>query len=107
MFFSRMLERDVGWYEAVAKNEYGEARQRVRLEIAELPYFIRRPEIEYVMLRGRARFEARIVGVPYPEIKWYKDWKPLAPSTRIKVSYDIRFVAILCILLFLDSIHRA
>lgn len=84
----RMLDRDVGWYEAVARNEHGEARQRVRLEIAELPYFIRRPSIEYVMLRGRAKFEARIQGVPYPEIKWYKDWKPLAPSARIKVGNE-------------------
>lgn len=80
-----MLDRDVGWYEAVAVNEHGEARQRVRLEIAELPTFIRRPEIEYGMMRGKARFEARIIGVPYPEIKWYKDWQPLAPSARIKV----------------------
>ncbi|KAJ8919920.1 hypothetical protein NQ315_006449 [Exocentrus adspersus] len=87
LFINKMLDRDVGWYEAVARNEHGEARQRVRLEIAELPYFIRRPEIEYVMLRGRARFEARIVGVPYPEIKWYKDWKPLAASTRIKIAF--------------------
>lgn len=81
-----MLDRDVGWYEAVAKNEHGEARQRVRLEIAEIPYFIERPSIEYKMLRGKARFEARIEGVPYPEIKWYKDWRPLAPSSRIKVT---------------------
>lgn len=80
-----MLDRDVGWYEAVATNEHGEARQRVRLEIAELPTFIRRPDIEYVMVRGKVRFDARIVGVPYPEIKWYRDWKPLAPSARIKV----------------------
>ncbi|XP_018567720.1 obscurin isoform X4 [Anoplophora glabripennis] len=87
LFINKMLERDVGWYEAVAKNEHGEARQRVRLEIAELPYFIRRPEIEYVMLRGKARFQARIVGVPYPEIKWYKDWKPLAASSRIKIAF--------------------
>ena len=79
-----MLERDVGWYEAVAQNEHGEARQRVRLEIAEAPAFLRRPEIQYAMHRGRVRFEARIVGVPYPDVKWYKDWKPLATSTRIK-----------------------
>ncbi|CAG9826985.1 unnamed protein product [Diabrotica balteata] len=83
----RMLERDAGCYEAVARNEHGEARQRVRLEIAELPYFIRRPEIDYSMLRGKSKFEARIIGVPYPEIKWYKDWKPLAPSSRIKIAF--------------------
>lgn len=80
-----MLERDVGWYEAVATNEHGEARQRVRLELAELPFFLKRPDIEYVMMRGRARFEARITGIPYPEIKWYRDWKPLATTSRTKV----------------------
>ncbi|XP_045464016.1 obscurin isoform X11 [Harmonia axyridis] len=84
----RMLERDVGWYEAVARNEHGEARQRVKLEIAEVPTFLRRPEVEYITLRGKARFEARIVGVPYPEIKWYKDWKPLATSSRIKIAFN-------------------
>lgn len=81
-----MLDRDVGWYEAVARNEHGEARQRVRLEIAEAPVFLRRPDVQHVMLRGKTRFEARIIGVPYPEIKWYKDWKPLAASARIKVT---------------------
>lgn len=80
-----MLERDVGWYEAVASNEHGEARQRVRLELAEAPVFLKRPDIEYVMMRGKARFQARIVGVPYPDIKWYRDWKPLATSSRTKV----------------------
>ncbi|VEN40593.1 unnamed protein product [Callosobruchus maculatus] len=87
LFINKMLERDVGWYEAVARNEHGEARQRVRLEIAELPHIIRRPEITYSVLRGKGRLEARITGVPYPEIKWYKDWKPLAPSSRIKIAF--------------------
>lgn len=81
-----MLERDVGYYEAVAHNEHGEVRQKVRLEIAETPMFLRRPEIEHVMVRGKARFDARIVGVPYPDIKWYKDWQPLTQTSRIKVS---------------------
>ncbi|XP_045464007.1 obscurin isoform X4 [Harmonia axyridis] len=88
LFINKMLERDVGWYEAVARNEHGEARQRVKLEIAEVPTFLRRPEVEYITLRGKARFEARIVGVPYPEIKWYKDWKPLATSSRIKIAFN-------------------
>ncbi|XP_050295068.1 obscurin-like isoform X13 [Anthonomus grandis grandis] len=87
LFINKMLDRDVGWYECVARNEHGEARQRVRLEIAEVPYFIQRPDIEYGMVRGRVQFVARIVGVPYPEIKWYRDWKPLAASTRIKINF--------------------
>lgn len=85
----RMLERDVGVYEAVASNEHGEARQRVRLEIAEYPRFIRRPEETFIMTRRNGRLEARVVGVPDPEIKWYKDWQPITESARIKVSIQV------------------
>ncbi|XP_045498877.1 obscurin isoform X7 [Colias croceus] len=87
LFINKMLERDVGWYEAVASNEHGEARQRVRLELAEYPTFIRRPEEAVVLLRKTVRLEARVTGTPYPEIKWYKDWQPLAPSSRIKMQF--------------------
>lgn len=80
-----MLERDVGYYEAVATNEHGEARQRVKLEIAEHPAFIKRIEETFIMFRKNGRLEARVTGVPYPEIRWYKDWQPLADSARVKV----------------------
>lgn len=79
-----MLDRDVGFYEAVARNEHGEARQRVRLEISEHPAFIRRPEETFIMLRNSGTVTVRLVGVPSPDVKWYKDWQPLAPSSRIK-----------------------
>lgn len=81
-----MMDRDIGTYEAVAKNEHGEARQRVRLQIAEYPKFLKRPEEMYVTLRKNCKLEARVIGVPYPEIKWFKDWKPMVDSTRIQVS---------------------
>jgi hypothetical protein len=55
------------------------------LEIAEYPEFIKRPEETIIMTRRSGRIEARVIGVPYPEIKWYKDWQPLASSSRIKV----------------------
>ncbi|KAG6445947.1 hypothetical protein O3G_MSEX004176 [Manduca sexta] len=87
LFINKMLERDAGWYEAVATNEHGQARQRVRLELAEYPTFIRRPEEAVVLQRKNVRIEARVTGVPYPEIKWYKDWQPLAPSARIKIQF--------------------
>ncbi|XP_034942777.1 obscurin isoform X3 [Chelonus insularis] len=87
LFINKMLERDVGMYEAVASNEHGEARQRARLEIAEYPTFIQRPEESFIMLRRNGHIQARVIGVPYPELKWYKDWKPLAPSTRIKIDF--------------------
>ncbi|XP_047520184.1 obscurin isoform X6 [Pieris napi] len=87
LFINKMLERDVGWYEAVATNEHGQARQRVRLELAEYPTFIRRPEESVVLVRKTARIVARVTGQPYPEIKWYKDWQPIAPSSRIKMHF--------------------
>lgn len=83
-----MLDRDVGEYEAVATNEHGEARQRAKLEIAEYPEFIKRPEETIILTRRSGRIDARVIGVPYPEIKWYKDWQPIASSSRIKVIRD-------------------
>lgn len=87
LFINKMLERDVGIYEAIAVNEHGEARQRVRLDIAEYPKFIQRPEESYIMLRRNGHIQAKVIGVPYPELKWYKDWKPLAPTSRIKIDF--------------------
>nr|XP_033338378.1 obscurin isoform X2 [Megalopta genalis] len=87
LFINRMLERDEGMYEAVATNEHGEARQRVRLQIAEYPSFIQRPEEVIVMVRKTGQLMAKVTGVPYPEIKWYKDWKPLTSSSRIRIEF--------------------
>ncbi|XP_046590116.1 obscurin isoform X8 [Neodiprion lecontei] len=97
LFINKMLDRDVGTYEAVATNEHGMARQRVRLEIAEYPTFIQRPDETIIMLRKSGRIEARVIGVPYPELKWYKDWKPLAPSSRIKIQFVEPDISILII----------
>lgn len=91
-----MLERDEGYYEAVATNEHGQTRQRVKLAIAEYPTFIKRPEETIALQRKTARIEARVTGVPYPEIKWYKDWQPLAASSRIKVSFDSEVLTPYC-----------
>ncbi|XP_017836914.1 obscurin isoform X3 [Drosophila busckii] len=89
LFINNMLDRDVGWYEAVASNEHGEARQRVRLEIAEHPRFLKRPDETFIMCRKNGRIEARIIGIPLPEVHWYKDWKLITDTSRIKISsYD-------------------
>ncbi|XP_025192239.1 obscurin isoform X4 [Melanaphis sacchari] len=85
LFINKMLDRDIGTYEAVATNEHGTAKQRVRLQIAEYPKFLKRPEEIYVILRKNCKLEAKVIGVPYPEIKWFKDWKPLVDSTRIQI----------------------
>ncbi|KAL1110551.1 hypothetical protein AAG570_008079, partial [Ranatra chinensis] len=85
LFINKMLDRDVGSYEAVATNEHGEARQRVHLEIAEYPEFIQRPEEITIFSRHSGKIEARVIGVPQPTIKWFKDWQPLAPTSRIRM----------------------
>ncbi|XP_067629054.1 obscurin isoform X3 [Eurosta solidaginis] len=87
LFINKMLERDVGWYEAVASNEHGEARQKVKLKIADYPRFLKRPDETFIMMRKNGRLEAHIVGEPVPEIRWYKDWQPLADSSRIKTNF--------------------
>ncbi|XP_026738494.1 obscurin isoform X3 [Trichoplusia ni] len=103
LFINKMLERDAGWYEAVATNEHGQSRQRVRLEVAEYPTFIRRPEEAVVLQRKTVRIEARVAGVPYPDIKWYKDWQPLAPSSRTKIQF---IEPDTCILVIHDAILK-
>ncbi|RZF43883.1 hypothetical protein LSTR_LSTR007219 [Laodelphax striatellus] len=87
LFINKMLDRDVGIYEAVATNEHGQARQRVRLQIAEYPQFLLRPDETTILTRKSGKLVARVVGVPYPEIKWFKDWQPLATSSRIKIAF--------------------
>uniref|UniRef100_A0A336KYA7 CSON000839 protein n=1 Tax=Culicoides sonorensis TaxID=179676 RepID=A0A336KYA7_CULSO len=44
LFINNMTDDDATEYEAVAHNEYGDARQTDRLDIAEYPRFIQRPE---------------------------------------------------------------
>ncbi|XP_065086396.1 obscurin isoform X3 [Ochlerotatus camptorhynchus] len=87
LFINRMSERDVGVYEAVASNEYGSVRQRVCLELGEYPRFLQRPEEVFIMGRRSGRVEAKIAGVPFPDVKWYKDWQPIAESTRLKMIF--------------------
>ncbi|XP_035730757.1 obscurin-like isoform X6 [Vespa mandarinia] len=87
LFINRMLERDAGIYEAVASNEHGEARQRVFLQIAEYPTFITRPEEIILMVRKSGQLTARVTGIPFPEIKWYKDWKPITSTSRVQIHF--------------------
>ncbi|XP_037085172.1 obscurin-like isoform X4 [Pollicipes pollicipes] len=87
LFVNKMLERDQGVYEAIVSNPHGEARQRVTLHVAEHPRFTHTPEEATVMQRDQARFEARVTGVPRPDIRWYKDWLPLAPSDRVRIHW--------------------
>ena len=97
LFVNRMLDRDAGLYEAVATNSFGEARQRIKLEVAEHPRFIERPEENIFITRKQGRIHCRITGYPECEVKWYKDWQPLAPSSRMKMQHILPDTYILVI----------
>uniref|UniRef100_A0AAG5DF48 Muscle M-line assembly protein unc-89 n=1 Tax=Anopheles atroparvus TaxID=41427 RepID=A0AAG5DF48_ANOAO len=103
LFINRMTDRDVGVYEAVATNEYGTVRQRVCLELGEYPRFLQRPEEVFIMGRRSGRVEAKITGVPFPDIKWYKDWQPIHESSRIKMIF---YEPDTCVLLLTDAIKK-
>ena len=103
LFVNKMLDRDVGFYEAVATNEHGEARQRVKLEIAEHPRFIERLQESIFLTRKTGRLQCRISGYPEMEVKWYKDWMPLMPSNRIKIQHIMPDT---CVLVINDAIVK-
>uniref|UniRef100_A0A182J430 Muscle M-line assembly protein unc-89 n=1 Tax=Anopheles atroparvus TaxID=41427 RepID=A0A182J430_ANOAO len=103
LFINRMTDRDVGVYEAAATNEYGTVRQRVCLELGEYPRFLQRPEEVFIMGRRSGRVEAKITGVPFPDIKWYKDWQPIHESSRIKMIF---YEPDTCVLLLTDAIKK-
>jgi len=105
-----MTNLGVGEYECVATNEHGEARHKVYMDIADYPYFLRRPETQIVMSQKNGKFQAVVRGVPVPEIRWYKDWLPLGDSSRIKIinapSDDGDRYIVTSILTIEDVIHR-
>jgi hypothetical protein len=80
-----MLERDVGLYECVATNEHGTARQKQHVELADHPRVVEHLKETTSMLTKTVKLECQIEGVPYPDVKWYKDWQPLCATSRIKV----------------------
>ncbi|XP_067131065.1 obscurin-like isoform X2 [Centruroides vittatus] len=87
LFITRMTENDIGSYVCHATNEHGEARQKIKVLIAESPIFTKKLEETAIMMRGGGKFECCVTGVPTPKIKWFKDWHPLYESSRIKIQW--------------------
>lgn len=40
------------------------------------------------MIRKGGELKCRVIGTPYPKIKWFKDWQPLAESSRIHIKWE-------------------
>lgn len=84
-FNCRTLETDVG--EVLAKvNEPINACEISKLcDSLELPHFVKRPVDTYIVAHRTGIIEARVHGIPNPEIKWYKNWHQIHETSRIKV----------------------
>ncbi|GFT33266.1 obscurin [Nephila pilipes] len=88
VFIDCMNDDYVGTYTCVAVNDEGEATMKIKLLIAEPPIFIERLDETTAMSRRSARMQCRVTGLPYPKIKWFRDWHPLYESERIKILWE-------------------
>ena len=105
MYF-RMTGNLVGTYRAIATNPLGEAVQDVKLELAEHPHFILRPKETFIMLRKGGKITAKVTGVPLPEIKFYKDWKIIGESSRLKFNISESLECVTITIELRDSILK-
>jgi len=83
-----MTEADVGKYSCHATNEHGDAWQIINLLQAEPPTFTKRLQETTCLNQGSARMECKVIGIPTPTVKWFKDWQPLHESDRIKIIWE-------------------
>lgn len=84
------ISSDMGLYTCVARNTHGmitsSATVRVvHLEIEEYPRFLKRLHSTDVLAGHNGHLEAKITGLPKPEVKWFKNWIPLKEDHRIEV----------------------
>jgi hypothetical protein len=82
---------DEAEYTCIAKNIAGEASCRSEVLIEEemrAPQFVTRPGNTEITEGDSARFEAVVSGLPFPEIEWLKDGKPIEKSNRFQLDFD-------------------
>ncbi|KAF8768294.1 Obscurin like protein [Argiope bruennichi] len=76
---------DGGKYSVKAANEMGEAESTCNLTVHSAPSFLKGLKDMSVMADELLKFEVEIDGNPAPEVKWYKDGKPLVNGDRVKI----------------------
>ncbi|CAF3800634.1 unnamed protein product, partial [Rotaria magnacalcarata] len=81
------LASDEGTYEIVAENKYGTARRTVYLYLADPPMFLEPLQDTRCRTHDTFRLECKVDGIPYPEVRFYKDWRLLADSYRTRIRH--------------------
>nr|XP_006823009.1 PREDICTED: striated muscle-specific serine/threonine-protein kinase-like [Saccoglossus kowalevskii] len=79
---------DIGDYECVATNDFGNARIAVFLDLAEPPKFL--TELEDITIKVGQSFciQCKVGGIPEPDIFWYKDDIFVAETDNIQVYFE-------------------
>ena len=84
-----LIRDDSGSYKCVATNEAGKATTRADLNVKERQFA---PEIEsdqegpiIVQQNDEVNIQVIVKGKPKPEVKWYKNGKPLKDTTRLDI----------------------
>ncbi|KHJ47494.1 immunoglobulin I-set domain protein [Trichuris suis] len=85
---SAFTKEDVGQYQCRAANDNGDALQDFMIDIAVRPCFIQPLRSKVVKSGNVCSVACQIDGTPMPEVKWFKDWKPLYESNRIKFVFE-------------------
>ena len=94
---------DVGTYECVAKNDYGEMTQPIIVVMAQYPEFIKSPnEVNLIGVNG-GKVECEIFGVPKPKVTWFKDYHPLKETFRVQAYHYPPQVNIIVYISLLDN----
>ena len=80
-------EKDEGQYEIMASNEHGFSSHRFYLQQADPPVFLDPFKDMTSQNHEDVTIICKVDGIPYPEVKFYKDWHLLAESHRIKIKH--------------------
>ncbi|UJR34155.1 hypothetical protein I4U23_021562, partial [Adineta vaga] len=81
------LASDEGAYEIVAENQHGVARHTVYLYLADPPMFLEPLQDTRCRTHETFRLECKVDGIPYPEVRFYKDWRLLTDSYRTRIRH--------------------
>ncbi|KAL7670449.1 hypothetical protein ACOME3_005384 [Neoechinorhynchus agilis] len=76
---------DAGPYTLSAQNQLGSATHTIYLEPADPPVFLEPLKDTNCAAHDAFTITCKVDGIPYPDVQFYKDWLPLAESSRIKI----------------------
>nr|XP_034299501.1 obscurin isoform X4 [Crassostrea gigas] len=78
----------VGEYKCTAENEHGTATKVVRLQLADQPTVLDPISDLTLDSHKSGKLVCRVDGFPYPTVKFLKDSRPLAGSSRLRVDFE-------------------